>query len=30
VHHASNRGTVPVVIYLSTLFRTGAPSAISD
>ena len=30
VHHASNRGTVPVVIYLSTLFKTGDPSAIYD
>jgi hypothetical protein len=27
-HHAVNRGTVPVVIYLSTLFRDGAPPSI--
>ncbi|WP_395695818.1 cupin domain-containing protein [Nocardioides sp.] len=30
VHHAANAGDVPVVIYLSTLFRTGSPAAISD
>ena len=30
VHHARNAGTVPIVIYLSTLFRTGQPAAISD
>jgi quercetin dioxygenase-like cupin family protein len=30
VHHASNGGTIPVVIYLSTLFKTGDPSAIFD
>lgn len=30
IHHAENRGTVPVVIYLSTLFRTGAPTSIPD
>ena len=30
IHHASNRGTIPVVIYLSTLFKTGKPSAIFD
>ncbi|WP_121257244.1 cupin domain-containing protein [Nocardioides ferulae] len=30
VHHAANRGEVPVVIYLTTLFRTGAPAAIPD
>lgn len=29
-HHASNDGTIPVVIYLSTLFKTGKPSAIFD
>ena len=29
-HHASNASTIPVVIYLSTLFKTGAPSAIFD
>jgi quercetin dioxygenase-like cupin family protein len=30
VHHARNGGDVPVVIYLSTLLRTGAPTAIPD
>ncbi len=30
VHHASNNGTVPVVIYLATLLRTGEPAAIPD
>ena len=30
IHHARNAGTVPVVIYLSTLFRTGQPAAIPD
>jgi quercetin dioxygenase-like cupin family protein len=30
VHHASNDGDVPVVIYLSTLFKTGADAAILD
>jgi quercetin dioxygenase-like cupin family protein len=30
VHHARNAGTVPIVIYLSTLFKTGKPAAISD
>lgn len=29
-HHAANRGDVPVVIYLSTLFPTGAPPSIPD
>ncbi len=29
-HHAANRGTTPVVLYISTLFRTGAPAAIPD
>lgn len=29
-HHAANKGTTPVVIYLSTLFPTGAPAAIPD
>lgn len=29
-HHATNAGSIPVVIYLSTLFRTGAPAAILD
>jgi quercetin dioxygenase-like cupin family protein len=27
-HHAANRGDVPVVIYLSTLFPKGAPPSI--
>jgi quercetin dioxygenase-like cupin family protein len=27
-HHAANRGDVPVVIYLSTLFKDGAPASI--
>jgi quercetin dioxygenase-like cupin family protein len=27
-HHAANLGTVPVVIYLSTLFRDGEPASI--
>jgi hypothetical protein len=30
VHHARNKGTVPVVIYLATLLRTGQPAAIPD
>ena len=30
VHHARNNGTVPVVIYLATLLRTGEPAAIPD
>ena len=30
VHHARNAGKVPIVIYLSTLFKTGQPAAISD
>jgi quercetin dioxygenase-like cupin family protein len=30
VHHARNAGEVPVVLYISTLFRTGEPAAISD
>ncbi len=30
VHHAANRGDVPVVIYLSTLFPKGAPPSIPD
>lgn len=29
VHHAANRGTEPVVIYLATLFRDGAPASIA-
>lgn len=27
-HHARNGGTVPVVIYLATLFRDGAPASV--
>jgi quercetin dioxygenase-like cupin family protein len=27
-HHAQNKGTVPVVIYLATLFKDGAPPSI--
>jgi quercetin dioxygenase-like cupin family protein len=27
-HHAANRGSVPVVIYLSTLFEDGEPASI--
>ena len=27
IHEAANRGTVPVVIYLSTLLKSGAPPA---
>ena len=27
-HHAANKGSVPVVIYLSTLFRDGEPASI--
>ena len=30
VHHARNAGTVPIVIYLATLLRTGEPAAIPD
>lgn len=30
VHHARNAGDVPIVIYLATLFRHGAPPAIPD
>jgi quercetin dioxygenase-like cupin family protein len=30
VHHAANLGTEPVVIYLATLFPTGAPASIAD
>lgn len=29
VHHAANRGTEPVVLYLATLFRDGAPASIA-
>ncbi|WP_244930878.1 hypothetical protein [Nocardioides sp. W7] len=30
VHHAANRGTEPVVIYLATLFPDGAPASVAD
>ena len=30
VHHATNAGAVPIVIYIATLLRTGEPAAISD
>jgi quercetin dioxygenase-like cupin family protein len=30
VHHARNAGEIPIVIYLSTLFKTGEPAAIPD
>lgn len=30
VHHARNAGTTPITLYVATLFRTGAPAAISD
>jgi quercetin dioxygenase-like cupin family protein len=30
VHHAANNGSIPVVIYLATLLRTGEPAAIPD
>jgi hypothetical protein len=30
VHHARNAGDVPVVLYVSTLFKTGEPAAIPD
>ena len=30
VHRARNTGTVPVVIYIATLLRTGEPAAIPD
>ncbi|KQW47324.1 hypothetical protein ASC77_12685 [Nocardioides sp. Root1257] len=30
VHHARNAGSVPIVIYLATLFKTGEPAAIPD
>lgn len=29
-HHARNRGTVPVVIYLATLFRDGRPASLPN
>lgn len=30
VHHAANHGAVPVVIYLATLFTTGAPPSLPN
>ena len=30
VHHARNKGTVPVVIYIATCCATGEPAAIPD
>jgi quercetin dioxygenase-like cupin family protein len=30
VHHARNAGSVPIVIYIATLLRTGEPAAIPD
>jgi quercetin dioxygenase-like cupin family protein len=30
VHHARNGGTLPAVIYLATLLRTGEPAAIPE
>ena len=30
VHHASNAGSTPIVIYLATLLKTGKPAAIAD
>lgn len=30
VHHAANRGTEPVVIYLASLFTTDAPASLPD
>lgn len=30
VHHAANKGTEPVVIYLATLFPEDAPASIAD
>jgi quercetin dioxygenase-like cupin family protein len=30
VHHATNAGSVPIVIYIATLLRTGEPAAIPD
>ncbi len=30
VHHARNAGTTPIVIYIATLLRAGAPAAIAD
>ena len=29
-HHAANKDATPVVLYISTLFRTGQPAAIPD
>jgi quercetin dioxygenase-like cupin family protein len=30
IHHATNAGTIPVVLYISTLLKTGEPAAIPD
>lgn len=30
IHHARNAGTVPIVIYVASLLRTGAPAATPD
>ena len=30
VHHARNAGTLPIVIYIATLLRTGEPAASPD
>lgn len=30
IHHAANKGEVPVVLYLATLLKTGEPAAIPD
>jgi quercetin dioxygenase-like cupin family protein len=30
VHHAANHGTVPVVIYLASLFTTGSPPSLPN
>ncbi|MEO6510514.1 MAG: hypothetical protein ABIO16_05955 [Nocardioides sp.] len=30
VHHATNAGSVPIVIYIATLLRTEEPAAIPD
>lgn len=29
-HHAANKDATPVVLYISTLFRTGAPAAVPN
>jgi quercetin dioxygenase-like cupin family protein len=30
IHHARNGGETPVILYLSTLLKTGEPAAIPD